>query len=121
MAMMMRRGVVNTALLAAKGSWVRAPASASSMYGGGLRSFSTAMAEKEVEPSPPSSQHSAGGKKDEKGVMSYWGIQTSKVTKQDGTEWKWNCFRVWIYVSFFFLFSFPFSWRKRKFRIFSGK
>ncbi|XP_057448772.1 ubiquinol oxidase 1, mitochondrial-like [Lotus japonicus] len=90
--MMMRRGVVNTALLAAKGSWVRAPASASSMYGGGLRSFSTAMAEKEVEPSP---QHSAGGKKDEKGVMSYWGIQTSKVTKQDGTEWKWNCFRPW--------------------------
>nr|Q41224.1 RecName: Full=Ubiquinol oxidase 1, mitochondrial; AltName: Full=Alternative oxidase 1; Flags: Precursor [Nicotiana tabacum]AAC60576.1 alternative oxidase [Nicotiana tabacum]prf//2019465A Aox1 gene [Nicotiana tabacum] len=32
---------------------------------------------------------------DEKSVVSYWGVQPSKVTKEDGTEWKWNCFRPW--------------------------
>nr|Q40578.2 RecName: Full=Ubiquinol oxidase 2, mitochondrial; AltName: Full=Alternative oxidase 2; Flags: Precursor [Nicotiana tabacum] len=32
---------------------------------------------------------------DEKSVVSYWGVPPSKVTKEDGTEWKWNCFRPW--------------------------
>ena len=34
---------------------------------------------------------SAGGNKEEKVIVSYWGIQPSKITKKDGTEWKWNC------------------------------
>lgn len=38
------------------------------------------------------------GKDDEKGITSYWGVGPTKVTKQDGTEWKWTCFRVRTYV-----------------------
>ncbi|CAI9095042.1 OLC1v1030899C2 [Oldenlandia corymbosa var. corymbosa] len=37
----------------------------------------------------------SGGGKDEKTIVSYWGIQPPKVIKEDGTEWKWNCFRPW--------------------------
>ncbi|KAK1567254.1 hypothetical protein Q3G72_009906 [Acer saccharum] len=33
--------------------------------------------------------------KDEKTVASYWGVEAPKVTKEDGTEWKWTCFRPW--------------------------
>lgn len=37
----------------------------------------------------------AGGNKGgEKGIVSYWGVEPNKITKEDGTEWKWNCFRV---------------------------
>ncbi|KAL5724605.1 ubiquinol oxidase (non-electrogenic) [Ranunculus cassubicifolius] len=28
-------------------------------------------------------------------IASYWGVGPPKVTKEDGTEWKWNCFRPW--------------------------
>lgn len=31
---------------------------------------------------------------DEKAISSYWGVGPSKITKEDGTEWKWSCFRV---------------------------
>ena len=27
-------------------------------------------------------------------VSSYWGISRPKVTREDGTEWPWNCFMV---------------------------
>ncbi|XP_076912897.1 ubiquinol oxidase 2, mitochondrial-like [Bidens hawaiensis] len=37
---------------------------------------------------------SAGDPK-RKEVVSYWGVQPAKVTKEDGTEWKWNCFKPW--------------------------
>ncbi|XP_072989069.1 ubiquinol oxidase 1a, mitochondrial-like [Typha latifolia] len=30
-----------------------------------------------------------------KEIVSYWGIQPSKLVKEDGTEWKWSCFRPW--------------------------
>lgn len=29
-----------------------------------------------------------------KAVVSYWGVEPAKITKEDGTLWKWNCFRV---------------------------
>lgn len=29
------------------------------------------------------------------GISSYWGITRPKVTKEDGTEWVWNCFMPW--------------------------
>lgn len=35
----------------------------------------------------------AGGKK-EKAVVSYWGMTPAKLFMEDGTEWKWSCFRV---------------------------
>ncbi|KAL0387142.1 UNVERIFIED_CONTAM: Ubiquinol oxidase, mitochondrial [Sesamum radiatum] len=28
-------------------------------------------------------------------VSSYWGISRPKVTREDGTEWPWNCFMPW--------------------------
>ncbi|KAK6143713.1 hypothetical protein DH2020_024061 [Rehmannia glutinosa] len=28
-------------------------------------------------------------------VSSYWGIQRPKLTREDGTEWPWNCFMPW--------------------------
>ena len=31
-------------------------------------------------------------------VSSYWGISRPKITKEDGTEWPWNCFMVSILV-----------------------
>ncbi|KAJ9537214.1 hypothetical protein OSB04_029947 [Centaurea solstitialis] len=43
----------------------------------------------------PSAAASSGGQKPPKEVVSYWGVQSPKVTKEDGTEWKWNCFRPW--------------------------
>ncbi|XP_059276592.1 ubiquinol oxidase 2, mitochondrial-like [Lycium ferocissimum] len=35
------------------------------------------------------------GGNNNKGVVSYWGIQPPKVTKEDGTPWRWNCFMPW--------------------------
>jgi ubiquinol oxidase len=29
------------------------------------------------------------------GIVSYWGVDPPKVTKHDGSAWKWNCFRPW--------------------------
>nr|AAC35354.1 alternative oxidase precursor [Glycine max] len=97
MMMMSRSGgnrVANTAMFVAKGlsgevGGLRA------LYGGGVRSESTlALSEKEkIEKKVGLS--SAGGNKEEKVIVSYWGIQPSKITKKDGTEWKWNCFRAW--------------------------
>ncbi|XP_076887721.1 ubiquinol oxidase 2, mitochondrial-like [Bidens hawaiensis] len=36
-----------------------------------------------------------GGGSKGKEIASYWGVPPSRVTKEDGTEWKWNCFRPW--------------------------
>lgn len=33
-------------------------------------------------------------KQDVKNIVSYWGIAPTKVTKEDGSAWRWNCFRV---------------------------
>lgn len=38
----------------------------------------------------------------DKGVVSYWGIQSPKVTKEDGTPWRWNCFMVSLNLQFGF-------------------
>uniref|UniRef100_A0ACD5UU39 Uncharacterized protein n=1 Tax=Avena sativa TaxID=4498 RepID=A0ACD5UU39_AVESA len=36
------------------------------------------------------------GEKKEVAVNSYWGIQQSqKLVREDGTEWKWSCFKPW--------------------------
>ncbi|KAJ6672816.1 ALTERNATIVE OXIDASE [Salix viminalis] len=39
---------------------------------------------------------SEGGDKEEKQeIVSYWGVPPRKVTKEDGTEWKWKSFSPW--------------------------
>lgn len=64
--------------------------------GGNVKNMSTvSLAEKEKQKEKEyASDSSSIGNKEEKGVMSYWGIERSKITKPDGTEWRWNCFRV---------------------------
>ncbi|GMI99453.1 hyper-sensitivity-related 3, alternative oxidase 1A [Hibiscus trionum] len=37
----------------------------------------------------------AVGAKDDKGIVSYWGLDPTKVSKEDGAPWKWTCFRPW--------------------------
>ncbi|KAI3815160.1 hypothetical protein L1987_14817 [Smallanthus sonchifolius] len=48
---------------------------------------------------PSVKQADAGTAKKEGGdqvaVSSYWGISRSKVTREDGTDWPWNCFMPW--------------------------
>ncbi|KAF5191821.1 Alternative oxidase 3 protein [Thalictrum thalictroides] len=34
-------------------------------------------------------------KETETAIASYWGVGPSKITKEDGSEWKWHCFRPW--------------------------
>ncbi|TQD72051.1 hypothetical protein C1H46_042409 [Malus baccata] len=69
--------------------------------GGALvRSASTSAATVDVaaeghNTTAPSAAGHGGGKDDEKTITSYWGVGPTKVTKQDGTEWKWTCFRPW--------------------------
>ncbi|XP_062185418.1 ubiquinol oxidase 1a, mitochondrial [Phragmites australis] len=42
------------------------------------------------------SEAKEGGEKKEVAIKSYWGIdQTNKLLREDGTEWKWTCFRPW--------------------------
>ncbi|GAU15817.1 hypothetical protein TSUD_236330 [Trifolium subterraneum] len=104
--MMMRQqgGTMNTAMFLAKKGLLGASETVPNKWGSLVRgttplvrngsTFAANLSDqKEDKKNPPSPQGSAGGNKDEKGIMSYWGIQSSKITKQDGTEWKWNCFR----------------------------
>lgn len=44
-------------------------------------------------------------KQDVKNIVSYWGIAPTKVTKEDGSAWRWNCFRVSVYTYFHKLMS----------------
>ena len=37
-------------------------------------------------------------KQDVKNIVSYWGIIPTKVTKEDGSAWRWNCFRVSVHT-----------------------
>ncbi|PKI35814.1 hypothetical protein CRG98_043785, partial [Punica granatum] len=75
-------------------SWVRAPPI-------GLRNGSTlALGDRAEQPhrcdeKAASGAGSAGAGGEEKGIVSYWGVSPAKVAKEDGTEWKWHCFRPW--------------------------
>ncbi|XP_042508960.1 ubiquinol oxidase 2, mitochondrial-like [Macadamia integrifolia] len=71
-------------------AWVRFPAV-------GVRHRSTMAMNKEGEEKEvKTGSGSAGGELEGKAMItSYWGISPSKVTKEDGTEWKWSCFRPW--------------------------
>ncbi|KAK3141610.1 hypothetical protein QOZ80_4BG0336080 [Eleusine coracana subsp. coracana] len=40
------------------------------------------------------SKAAADGQKT-RGIVSYWGIEPRKLVKEDGTEWRWFCFRPW--------------------------
>ncbi|KAJ8448378.1 hypothetical protein Cgig2_022006 [Carnegiea gigantea] len=60
----------------------------------GVRYSSTATVA-DVEEKKPETGSAGGGGPQEKGIVSYWGVQPRKVVKEDGTEWKWSCFMPW--------------------------
>ncbi|KAF3435021.1 hypothetical protein FNV43_RR22108 [Rhamnella rubrinervis] len=70
-----------------------------------MRTMSTAsspeeaktLTEKDGRKENSSSSSVSEAKKDqgEAVVSSYWGIARPKITKEDGTEWPWNCFMPW--------------------------
>lgn len=75
-------------------TWIRLPVM-------GARNASTvALDAKEQKEEEKVGTGSAGGVAggtggtDDKAIVSYWGISPGKVTKEDGTEWRWSCFRV---------------------------
>ncbi|CAD6259765.1 unnamed protein product [Miscanthus lutarioriparius] len=63
------------------------------------RMSSTAAAEAAKEAAAPEQRQktvsAAPEGQDKKAVVSYWGIQPPKLVKEDGTEWRWFCFRPW--------------------------
>ncbi|CAL5358325.1 unnamed protein product [Camellia sinensis] len=52
----------------------------------------TAVAEKDRKESAVAEEKKGDG---EVMVSSYWGISRPKITREDGTEWPWNCFMPW--------------------------
>lgn len=93
----------NKSLMAAAGHLLPLNYLHSGCGGALVRSASTSAATVDVaaeghNTTAPSTAGHGGGKDDEKGITSYWGVGPTKVTKQDGTEWKWTCFRVRAYV-----------------------
>ncbi|CAL5379541.1 unnamed protein product [Camellia sinensis] len=69
------------------GQWRRAMSTAAEK--------ATAVTEKDEK---ESTLAAATEKKKEGGevmVASYWGISRPKITREDGTEWPWNCFMPW--------------------------
>jgi len=59
----------------------------------GVRYSSTATVA-DVDEKKPETGSAGGGGPQEKGIVSYWGVQPRKVVKEDGTEWRWSCFMV---------------------------
>ncbi|KAF7143542.1 hypothetical protein RHSIM_Rhsim05G0106800 [Rhododendron simsii] len=66
------------------------------------RAMSTAAERTKTEPPAEEKDRKESAAADEKKkdggevmVSSYWGISRPKVTRDDGTEWPWNCFMPW--------------------------
>lgn len=69
----------------------------------GMRDFSKMTFEKKKTTENQTEKGSSNGETDQgnKGeqlIVSYWGVKPMKITKEDGTEWKWSCFRVHYYI-----------------------
>jgi ubiquinol oxidase len=55
---------------------------------------SKAASETEVKSTEKEKKEESSRKKNNVVVSSYWGISRPKITREDGTEWPWNCFMV---------------------------
>ncbi|XP_028756053.1 ubiquinol oxidase 1, mitochondrial-like [Neltuma alba] len=74
--------------------WLRVPL----INGGSVRNWSTISVEQKEKQDASvsaSTDSRVGRQNDGKGAVSYWGVEPAKITKSDGTEWRWNCFRPW--------------------------
>ncbi|XP_073271425.1 ubiquinol oxidase, mitochondrial-like isoform X1 [Primulina huaijiensis] len=62
----------------------------------GWRRLMSSAAEHSSSGMEKKGSHDVALEKAEKGgISSYWGITRPKITKEDGTEWVWNCFMPW--------------------------
>ncbi|XP_043710472.1 ubiquinol oxidase 1, mitochondrial-like [Telopea speciosissima] len=73
-------------------AWIRFPSV-------GVRHGSTLALNKEGEEKEVKTT-SVGGEPEEKAITGYWGIAPSKITKEDGKDWKWTCFKKRNYRAF---------------------
>nr|BAB88645.1 alternative oxidase [Triticum aestivum] len=78
------------------------PAARTALGGGGgawVRMMSTSAASQVKDEAAKGVKAEAAkgdGEKKEVAISSYWGIdQSKKLVREDGTEWKWSCFRPW--------------------------
>ncbi|KAI4375867.1 hypothetical protein MLD38_013685 [Melastoma candidum] len=62
------------------------------MSGSSTSAAATAAEEGKKEEGKKEEEEEKGG---EVAVSSYWGIRRPKITREDGTEWRWNCFMPW--------------------------
>ncbi|XP_073047876.1 ubiquinol oxidase 2, mitochondrial-like isoform X2 [Primulina eburnea] len=59
----------------------------------GWRRLMSSVAEPSASGTEKKGSHDVALEKVEKGgISSYWGIARPKITREDGTEWVWNCF-----------------------------
>ncbi|XP_073047866.1 ubiquinol oxidase 2, mitochondrial-like isoform X1 [Primulina eburnea] len=62
----------------------------------GWRRLMSSVAEPSASGTEKKGSHDVALEKVEKGgISSYWGIARPKITREDGTEWVWNCFMPW--------------------------
>lgn len=95
---MLRRGLARSARLFSSNTSESLTASGvrESLTASGVR-WSSTMTQKEHVVTGSAGKNDDGGSGN-KDVTSYWGIKPEQVKKDDGTPWKWNCFRVCMYI-----------------------
>nr|ALI57379.1 mitochondrial alternative oxidase 1 [Daucus carota] len=103
--MMMTRGTIRVARLTTADrlfSAVKGAAAESEKFpvmGVRWRSSLTLGEKEQVNGSSAAAAGGGDNKREDGGnkevVASYWGIKGEEVKKEDGTPWKWNCFRPW--------------------------
>lgn len=64
--------------------------------GGGVELMKRMMSSEAVKVTDEKKEVKEEKKKSESNVVvsSYWGVARPRITKEDGTEWPWNCFMV---------------------------
>ncbi|CAH9077565.1 unnamed protein product [Cuscuta europaea] len=71
-------------------TWMRFPAMGSRRMGTVALGDKQQGDKKSEQSTAAASTSPSGGE-----IVSYWGVPPSKISKEDGTEWKWSCFRPW--------------------------
>lgn len=96
-----RPAVIEHGAVILAGSRGMSPVSSPAVW---VRVFPVRFASTAATPAVPAGEDQEGETKKEAGavsgggerkeISSYWGIRPSKIAKEDGTEWRWHCFRV---------------------------
>ncbi|CAL5213637.1 unnamed protein product [Lathyrus oleraceus] len=101
---LVRRAIINGRNCNRHGAAVTRPSVAAEtrqMHNGGFFYWKRMMAS-QAEMPPTGETEAKSTEKEEssrtknnKVMSSYWGISRPKITREDGTEWPWNCFMPW--------------------------